>query len=62
MPWVSMPYGGELAQALGSKFGVRGIPSLIVLDGVDASVKDDDGRSTITAAKGDTAKAMAKWA
>ena len=46
---------------IGSKFGVRGIPAFIVLDGTDAHVMDQDGRSTVTSAKGNVAKAIANW-
>jgi len=63
MPFFAVPFTAtEKIQALGSKFGVRGIPALIVLDAADGSVKDQDGRSTVSAAKGVTSKATAKWA
>lgn len=62
MPWVSLPFNrSDLAQALGQKYGVRGIPSLIVLD-AGGDIKDADGRSTVSAAKGNTSKVAAKWA
>lgn len=62
MPWVSIPFTNQdKAQSLGNKFGVRGIPSLIILDAADGSIKDADGRSTISSAKGNTSKATAKW-
>eukprot|EP00441_Pelagodinium_beii_P034580 CAMPEP_0197635188 /NCGR_PEP_ID=MMETSP1338-20131121/11074_1 /TAXON_ID=43686 ORGANISM="Pelagodinium beii, Strain RCC1491" /NCGR_SAMPLE_ID=MMETSP1338 /ASSEMBLY_ACC=CAM_ASM_000754 /LENGTH=283 /DNA_ID=CAMNT_0043207191 /DNA_START=36 /DNA_END=887 /DNA_ORIENTATION=- len=33
MPWLAMPFGDRArAQLLGQKFGVQGVPSLIVLD------------------------------
>lgn len=63
MPWYSVPFkASDKTQALGSKFGVRGIPALIILDAADGSVKDADGRSTVSAAKGVTSKATTKWA
>lgn len=63
MPWVAVPFDKQnIKQNLGEKFGVQGIPSLFVLDAVDASVKDADARTTVTAAKGVTSKATSKWA
>lgn len=63
MPWVAIPFTASgKAQGLGSKFGVRGIPSLIILDAADGSIKDGDGRSTVSNARGVTSKATAKWA
>jgi nucleoredoxin len=63
MPWTALSFSNrEGKQKLAEKFGVRGIPFFVVLDGADASVKDADGRNTVMAAKGDTAKALAKWA
>ena len=62
MPFFAVPFSAtDKIQALGSRFGVRGIPSLIILDAADGSVKDADGRSTVAAAKGVPSKALAKW-
>jgi len=62
-PWVSVPFSEtSVTQGLGQRFGVRGIPSFIVLNGADGSIKDKDGRNTVVSAKGDTSKALAKWA
>ncbi|KAJ1418072.1 thioredoxin-like protein, partial [Ochromonadaceae sp. CCMP2298] len=44
MPWTAMPFGSAGKDALSTKFGVRGIPFLVILDGKDGSVKDADGR------------------
>ena len=63
MPWMSVPFTAtDKIQALGSRFGVRGIPSFIVLDAVDGSIKDPDGRTTVSSCKGVTSKATSKWA
>jgi nucleoredoxin len=62
MPWLAVPFSASAkTQALGSKYGVRGIPSLIILDKF-GNIKDADGRSTVSSAKGNVDKAMAKWA
>eukprot|EP01034_Spumella_vulgaris_P030811 gene30811-38082_t len=47
---------------LGQKHGIRGIPALIVLDTASGAVKDGDGRTTVSAAKGVTSKALKVWA
>lgn len=62
MPWTSLPYTNRpQAQVLAQKYGVRGIPCLIILNGETGNVVDADGRSTISQAKGDTDKILAKW-
>ncbi len=63
MPWTSVPFSSTAAiQALGQKFSIRGIPALIILDAATGAVKDADGRTTVTNAKGVTSKATNKWA
>lgn len=62
MPWKSVPFENRTgAQSISSKFGVRGIPALFVLDGATGAVKDSDGRSTVMGAKGNTSKALNHW-
>jgi hypothetical protein len=40
-----------------------GIPALVIIDGVDGSVIDADGRSSVSAARGKMSKlAEGKWA
>ena len=60
-PWVAIPFIDPTREALGSKFGVRGIPSLIVLNPASGEVVDREGRATVTANKDSPAGAMAKW-
>lgn len=62
MPFYAVPFSAtNKIQELGTRFGVRGIPSLIILDAADGSIKDADGRTTVAAAKGVVSKAVAKW-
>ncbi|KAJ1418558.1 putative nucleoredoxin [Ochromonadaceae sp. CCMP2298] len=62
MPWMAVPFAAtDKIQALNTKFEVRGIPSFVVLDAADGSVKDADARTTVAAAKGVTSKATARW-
>mmetsp|Transcript_33723 Transcript_33723/g.24757 ORF Transcript_33723/g.24757 Transcript_33723/m.24757 type:complete len:150 (-) Transcript_33723:53-502(-) len=62
MPWLALPFSDRsAAQELGRKYGVRGIPSLIILNGQSGVVVDRDGRSTISSARGDVEKILSKW-
>jgi hypothetical protein len=45
---------------LSTKFGVRGIPTFVIVN-ADGTNNDMDGRTTVTSAKGDIKKALAKW-
>jgi hypothetical protein len=61
MPWTAIPYENQNAiGALGSKYGVRGIPSFIVLN-ADGSTQDKDGRTTVGNSKGNLDAAKAVW-
>lgn len=54
MPWLALPHelaAGELGERLSLKYGVKSIPSLVLLDGEDGSVITTDGRSKIPADK-----------
>jgi len=61
MPWKALPFESPLKDSLSEEFAVRGIPTFIIL-GADGSIKDKDGRTTVSQAQGDTSKALAKWA
>ncbi len=63
MPWTSVVFSDKKhIENLGQKHGIRGIPALIVLDAASGAVKDSDGRTTVSAAKGVTSKALKVWA
>jgi nucleoredoxin len=57
MPWLALPYDAEPAK-IGEKFGIRGIPALVILD-QDGKVVTRDGRKDV-ASHG--AKALERWA
>ena len=60
-PWTAIPFSNrDGAQALGSKFGIRSIPSFIVLN-ASGNTLDKDGRSTVTSSKGNVDKAFTVW-
>lgn len=50
-PWAALPFvpNGKLAQELGRTFGVRGIPTLVALDGTDGALLTTDARSMVQA-------------
>ena len=58
MPWISLPYNPKLANDLGQKYGIRGIPALLVMN-EDGTVADPNGRDAITGGTPDDA--MKKW-
>ena len=60
MPWTAIPFSSDVKDALGQKFGVRGIPALIVLS-PDGKTKDTDGRTTVMQARGVAKSALSKW-
>jgi nucleoredoxin len=61
MPWAAIPFSSSnIKQALSSKYGVRGIPSLIVLNNNGETV-DANGRNTVVGAKGNTDQAWGAW-
>ena len=60
-PWAAVPFSSPETQTLGAKFGVRGIPSLIVLNAKTGEVVDQDGRSTVLANKDKPVGAMTTW-
>lgn len=62
MPWAALPFSeSSVKEALSEKFGISGIPALIVLNGATGEVIDRAGRSTVTSAKGVVKKAADVW-
>uniref|UniRef100_A0A6B2LQ62 Thioredoxin domain-containing protein n=1 Tax=Arcella intermedia TaxID=1963864 RepID=A0A6B2LQ62_9EUKA len=61
-PWAAIPFTQRSTmQYLTRQYGVRSIPTLIVLDGRDGHVKDDNARSLVAGNRGETTGALAKW-
>jgi len=58
MPWLAIPHGDARIGALASRYGIRGIPALIVVDG-DGKTITTNGRQAI-ASQG--ARAFDDWA
>ncbi len=51
MPWASIPFDSAEREAVPDKFGVSGIPRVVVLNGADGSVVNDDARAVIASKK-----------
>jgi len=47
MPWLALPFAAMQRQALGAAFGVRGIPSLVILDATSGKPISTDGRGDV---------------
>jgi nucleoredoxin len=48
MPWLAIPYEDDRKRSeLSQKFGISGIPALIVLSGKDGKVISTDGRADV---------------
>ena len=57
MPWLAVPYGSKAQKSLGGKYGVRGIPTLVIID--------SDGETITTNGRGEVGRGVAvfdSWA
>jgi nucleoredoxin len=50
-PWAAIPFDFGGKDAIGEKFGVEGIPRVVVLSGADGSIVNGDARNVIVAKK-----------
>jgi nucleoredoxin len=57
MPWLMLPFGDDHKKSLSDKFGVRGIPMLVIID-AEGNTITKNGRGEVS---GKGAKAFAKW-
>ena len=52
MPWLALPFSERETKAkLAEKYGISGIPTLVLLDGATGELKTKDGRGEITSDK-----------
>ncbi|PVD37460.1 hypothetical protein C0Q70_00050 [Pomacea canaliculata] len=49
MPWLTVGFGSDVKTTLGEKYGLRGIPTLILVDGLTGETIASDGRQKIDA-------------
>lgn len=57
MPWPAIPFGSPLRQQLGKKFGITGIPALVIIDD-KGNLITKNGRAQ---AAGDFEEALERW-
>lgn len=57
MPWPAIPFGSPLRTKLGNKYGITGIPALVIIDD-RGNLITKNGRS---AAAGDFEEALERW-
>jgi nucleoredoxin len=60
MEWPAISFDSPLRQELGAKYGIRGIPSLIIIDD-QGNLITEDGRSEISGSDSDARKALREW-
>jgi len=59
MPWVALPFADrDVKEALATKYSVRGIPTLILIDPKTGETKREDGRAAVA---GDPEGANFPW-
>jgi len=60
MEWPAIPYDSPLRQELGTKYEVRGIPSLVIVDD-QGNLITKDGRDEMSGSDSDARKALREW-
>uniref|UniRef100_A0A7S1QHF9 protein-disulfide reductase n=1 Tax=Alexandrium catenella TaxID=2925 RepID=A0A7S1QHF9_ALECA len=61
MPWLALPFGSHQKEALSAAFQVRGIPSLIILNGSTGQPISMDGRDDFMRNNFDIARCLSDW-
>lgn len=61
MPWLALPFGSFQKEALSAAFNVRGIPSLIILNGSTGQPISTDGRGDFMRNNFDIASCLSAW-
>jgi len=61
MPWLAMPFSNPMRQQLGAVFGVRGIPSVVVLNAKTGTAISTNGREDVSSKGFDLRACMQGW-
>lgn len=61
MPWLAIPFSSPQRQMLGAMYGVRGIPSLIILNAKTGAVISSDGRQDFMSNYFDIPSCLRAW-
>ena len=60
MQWPAIPFDSPLRQQLGDKYGITGIPSLVIIDD-QGNLITKDGRSQLSGSDSEARKALREW-
>ena len=60
MKWPAIPFDSPLRQQLGDKYGVTGIPALVIVDD-QGNLITKDGRSQLSGSDSEARKALREW-
>jgi nucleoredoxin len=60
MEWPAIPHDSPLREQLGGKYGIRGIPSLVIVDD-QGNLITKDGRSELSGSDSDARQALREW-
>lgn len=60
MEWLAIPFDSPLRQELGTKYGIRGIPSLVIVDD-QGNLITKDGRAEMSGSDSNARKALREW-
>jgi len=60
MDWPAIPFDSPLRQQLGDKYGITGIPSLVIVDD-QGNLVTKDGRSQLSGSDSEARKALREW-
>ncbi len=62
MPWIALPFDARAQKtSISEKYQVRGIPTLIVLDGATGATISSNGRADVMSANGNLAACVSAW-
>lgn len=60
--WLAVPHDNEeIRLDLAKRYDVTSIPSVVIVDLVDAKLIDNNGKATISAATGNIDKVVTEW-
>eukprot|EP00746_Dinoflagellata_sp_MGD_P152277 gnl/MRDRNA2_/MRDRNA2_83551_c0_seq1.p1 gnl/MRDRNA2_/MRDRNA2_83551_c0~~gnl/MRDRNA2_/MRDRNA2_83551_c0_seq1.p1 ORF type:complete len:580 (+),score=166.65 gnl/MRDRNA2_/MRDRNA2_83551_c0_seq1:218-1957(+) len=61
MPWLALPFASPLKQQLGAAFQIRGIPSVVAINGRTGEVLDPNAKQAIAQANFDLNACCQRW-
>jgi nucleoredoxin len=61
MPWIALPFGSPQTELLKMMYSVRGIPSVVALNGSTGSILDSNARDAVARNRFDLAACCRDW-